>query len=229
MKTNEELRVLDKGFVALDSYCADDLSVVNAARVSFNKRVDVLSDGDEKLVGFLMKGRHMSPFEHNFFRFRIKAPIFVFREWHRHRIGISINEQSGRYSQLENEFYIPDEQDMRSQVGRPGHYTFEKLDCNKAENYIEDLTQHCEKSFKLYEEAIKNGVAKEQARMLLPVNLYSTMYWSYNARSLMSFLSLRNTEFAQMEIREYAKVMESIFSEVMPITAKYFIENGRKV
>lgn len=227
MIDNKEIKVLDKGFVVLDTHCADDLSVVNAARVSFNKRVNMLSEGDGKLIGFLMKNRHTSPFEHNFFRFRVKAPIFVFREWHRHRIGCSINEQSGRYSKLENEFYIPGAYDVRSQVGKPGSYTFEPMKFYKSKNYTRSLKSHCKTSFELYEAALASGVAKEQARMLLPVNLYSTMYWSCNARSLMSFLSLRNTEFAQWEIQQYAKAMESIFLEVMPITAKCFIENGR--
>src|SRR6202795_4808497 len=117
-----EIKVLDKGFVELEASCADDLSVVNSARVSFNTHHDVIEVGDDKLIGFLMKNRHGTPFEQNFFRFRVKAPIFVFREWHRNRVGISINEWSARYSELQPDFYIPEVQNVRTQVGKPGHY-----------------------------------------------------------------------------------------------------------
>ena len=124
--TYPEIKVLDHGFVALDDSCADDLSVVNAARVSFNKHHQEMEEGDDKLIGFLLKNRHGTPFEQNFFRFRVKAPIFVFREWHRHRIGISINEWSARYSELKEEFYIPELENVRGQIGKPGNYTYEQ-------------------------------------------------------------------------------------------------------
>ena len=118
--------VLDHGFVRLDAALADDLSVVNAARVSFGARVDVMDDRNAGLVRFLMRERHGTPFEHNFFRFHIKAPLFVTREWQRHRMG-SFNERSGRYSELPDEFYVPAAGDVRTQVGKPGAYTFEPL------------------------------------------------------------------------------------------------------
>lgn len=224
----KEIKVLDKGFVQLDASCADDLSVVNSARVSFGKHVDELSSGDEKLIGFLMRELHGTPFEHNFMRFRVKAPIFVFREWHRHRVGVSISEISGRYSELKKEYYIPDKNDIRTQVGKPGKYKFEKVsDENISNNFIETLEHSSNAQFELYEQAIANGISKEQARMYLPVNLYSEMYWSCNARSLMNFLKLRNSENAQWEIRQFAIALEDIWKDVMPITYKYFIENNR--
>jgi thymidylate synthase (FAD) len=102
-----ELSVLDKGFVRLDAVCADDLSVVNAARVSFGAQSEDLNEKDQGLIGFLMREQHGTPFEHNFFRFHIKAPIFVVREWFRHRIGWSYNEYSGRYSEIPTEAYVP--------------------------------------------------------------------------------------------------------------------------
>jgi len=222
-----EQLVLDHGFVALEDSCADDLSVVNAARVSFNAHHLEMEVGDDKLIGFLLKNRHGTPFEQNFFRFRVKAPIFVFREWHRHRIGISINEWSARYSELKEEFYIPDAEHIRVQVGKPGQYTYEPCDKTTALFFQAALTTHCEKSFKYYKEAIGMGIAKEQARFFLPVNVYSEMYWSCNARSLMNFLSLRNAPKAMWEIRQYAAQLENIFREVMPVTHQYFIENGR--
>ena len=220
-----EVKILDKGFVALDACCADDLSVVNSARVSLNKHHDILEDGDDKLIGFLMKNKHGTPFEQNFFRFKIKAPIFVFREWHRHRIGVSINEWSARYSELEPDFYTPE--NVRTQVGKPGHYTYTQIAEGLAEDFRDELIESSNKAFDKYEWAIGLGVAKEQARFFLPVNIYSQMYWSCNARSLMHFLSLRNSEKAQFEIRQYAIELEKVLAEKMPVTHKCFVENGR--
>jgi thymidylate synthase (FAD) len=225
--TYPEIKVLDRGFVSLEDSCADDLSVVNSARVSYNKHHQVMEEGDDKLIGFLMKNRHGTPFEQNFFRFRVKAPIFVFREWHRHRIGISINEWSARYSELKNEFYIPDAEHIRVQVGKPGQYTYEPCDPATAVTFQRALRFHCATSFLRYQEAIEMGIAKEQARFFLPVNIYSEMYWSCNARSLMSFLSLRNAPKAMWEIQQFAKALEQVFCVVMPMTYSYFLENKR--
>ena len=118
--------VLDKGFVALDAALASDLAVVNGARVSFNQESDELTERDEGLIRFLIRERHGSPFEHGYFRFLVKAPIFVVREHHRHRAGHSYNEWSGRYSKMDAEFYVPD--NVRTQVGKPGAYRFEPVD-----------------------------------------------------------------------------------------------------
>src|SRR2546423_1511278 len=120
------VEVLDKGFVALDGVLASDLSVVNGARVSFNQASQTLSERDEGLIRFLMRDRHGSPFEHGYFRFIVKAPLFVVREPHRHRAGHSYNEWSGRYSKMKAEFYIPDY--VRTQTGKPGAYTFEPVE-----------------------------------------------------------------------------------------------------
>lgn len=220
-----EVKVLDHGFVALDAACATDLSVVNSARVSLHKRHEEMEDGDDKLIGFLMKNRHGTPFEHNFFRFRIKAPIFVFREWHRHRIGHSYNEWSARYSELEGEFYVPE--NVRRQVGKPGSYTYEPAPSEMVTAFQVELGLASRAAYKLYRGAIAAGIAREQARLFLPVNIYSEMYWSCNARSLMAFLSLRNHPSAQWEIQQYARAAEAVFAELMPITCGHFIEGGR--
>jgi thymidylate synthase (FAD) len=221
-----EIKVLDKGFVRLDGYMADDLSVVNAAKVSFNKRSNSMGDAESGLINFLMKNRHGTPFEHNAFRFHAKVPIFVFRDWVRHRIA-SYNEWSGRYSELKNEFYIPEPENVRKQIGKPGNYKFEPIDRETALKYIKGLEKACKRSYKYYQFFLKIGVAKEQARMALNVNIYTEFYWTINARSLMNYLSLRNDSAAQWEIQEYAKVIESIFAEKMPITHETFIKNGR--
>lgn len=221
--------VLDKGFVRLEGSLAADLDPVNSARVSFGGRRTEMDDKDRGLVNFLARERHGTPFEHAFFRFEVKAPIFVFREWHRHRIGVSINEQSGRYMQLEREFYIPDPEDYRIQQGKPGSYHFVP-DPNEdriadSRRGVEDI---CHRAFDEYERQLEAGVAKEIARIVLPVNTYSTMWWSCNPRSLMSYLSLRNAPNAQREIAAYAEVMEEIAKLVMPVSFEAFVEHGRK-
>jgi thymidylate synthase (FAD) len=218
--------VLDKGFIRLDDFMADDLSVVNSARVSFNRRVEEMGDVDAKILNALMKNRHGTPFEHNSFRFHVKAPLFVFREWQRHRIS-SFNEWSARYSELKGEFYIPEIENVRQQVGKPMDYTFEQANTEDAEIFRDMLIAHSQRAFDQYRVAIAMGIAKEQARFFLPVNIYSEMYWTVNARSLMNFLNLRNSETAQFEIKEYARVLEDLFRQVMPITAEAFVQNGR--
>lgn len=221
-----ELKVLVNGFVRLDASMADDISVVNSARVSFGKRTDMLSEADAGLIRFLMRSRHGTPFEHNAFRFHVKTPIFVAREWFRHRIG-SFNEYSGRYSVMPNEYYVPQPTDMRTQVGKPGSYTFEPLQDATATDVAQIMDAHNAKAFDIYESLVDRGVAKEVARMILPLGSYTEFYWTVNARALMNFLSLRNDQAAQFEIREYAKAAESFFGEVMPITYAAWIDYGR--
>lgn len=216
--------VLDHGFVRLDGADATDLSVVNAARVSFNKYQDAMDDRGAGLIRFLMREKHGSPFEHNFFRFHVRAPLFVIREWQRHRIA-SYNEESGRYSEFEPMFYIPN--NIRQQVGKPGAYTFEPVDDEVHEITRSVLLTHSEDAFARYRRLLDIGVAKEVARMVLPLNLYSSFFFSANARGLMNFLALRNSEFAQFEIREYAKALEKYFSDYMPATYEAFVGNGR--
>lgn len=218
--------VLDHGFVRLDASMADDLSVVNAARVSFGARVDSMDERNAGLVRFLMRERHGTPFEHNFFRFHIKAPLFVTREWQRHRMG-SFNERSGRYSELPDEFYVPAREDVRTQVGKPGAYTFEPLADDLAEQVRAGIETSYAESYARYRELLAQGVAKEVARTVLPVGLYTEFYWSLNARSLMNFLSLRNAPTAQHEIRLYADAVERHFAHAMPVTHESFIAQGR--
>jgi thymidylate synthase (FAD) len=215
------------GMVRLDGFYADDLSVVNSARVSLHKHHEMMELGDDKLIEFLMANKHGTPFEQNYFRFHVVAPIFVFREWHRHRIGVSINEMSGRYTELPEQFYVPLPENVRTQKGKPGHYTFEQADPEVAAAYIHALRLNCEDAFHTYRWMLHQGIAKEQARLVLPVNTYSEMYWSCNARSLMNFLTLRNSPKAQWEIRQYASVMEQILQEKMPVTGNAFVTNGR--
>jgi thymidylate synthase (FAD) len=224
--TGREIRLLEHGFVRLDDAMADDLSVANSARVSFAKRKEELDDADAGLIRFLMRDRHGTPFEHNAFRFHVRCPLFVAREWFRHRVG-SFNEESARYHQLEGDFYVPAPGDVRSQVGRPGAYTFEPADEATATGVREDLAAHYERSYRLYRELIDRGLAKELARCVLPMGTFTQFYWTVNARSLMNFLSLRNATTAQYEIRCYAEALETFLAELMPITYAAFVENER--
>jgi thymidylate synthase (FAD) len=223
----DEIIVLDHGFVRLDGCMADDLAVVNAARVSFARRVTELGDADRGLVRFLMRERHSTPFEHGVFRFHIKCPIFVAREWMRHRAG-SYNEHSARYSELPDEFYVPEAEDVRTQVGKPGSYRFEPVDDELAEATRVTLRDSYRAAYDAYRGLLDRGVAREIARMALPVGIYTQFHWTLNARSLMNFLSLRNAESAQLEIRRFAEAVEQIFAEHMPVTHAAFVEFDRR-
>jgi len=223
---DQSIPVLDHGFVRLDDAMADDLSVANAARVSFARRKDALDSSDEGLIRFLMRERHGTPFEHNAFRFHIACPIFVAREWMRHRVS-SFNEFSLRYAQATEDFYVPEPEDVRTQVGKPGAYTFEPVEDEVAARTRDELRAVYEAAYAAYERLVEAGVAREIARCVLPVGAYTQFYWTVNARSLMNFVSLRNSEFAQREIRRYAEAVESLFAEHMPVTHAAFVANNR--
>jgi thymidylate synthase (FAD) len=218
--------VLDHGFVRLDEAMADDLSVVNGARVSFARHKTELDESDAGLIRFLMRERHASPFEHAVFRFHVRCPIFIAREWFRHRWS-SFNEFSMRYAKATEDFYVPDPEDVRTQVGKPGAYSFEPVSDEVAETTREELRQVYETAYGAYERLVELGVARELARAVLPVGAYTEFYWTVNARSLMNFLSLRNAEAAQREIRRYAEACERFFADRMPVTHEAFVAAGR--
>jgi len=220
------IEVLDHGFVRLDDAMADDLSVVNAARVSFARRKEAMDESDEGLVRFLMRERHGTPFEHNSFRFHIRCPIFVAREWFRHRVG-SFNEFSMRYARATDDFYLPAPEDVRTQVGKPGAYSFETVDPELAEQTRAALEDVYEQAYATYERLVEAGVARELARCALPVGAYTEFFWTVNARALMNFVSLRAAETAQREIRFYAEAVERFLAERMPVTHAAFVANDR--
>jgi thymidylate synthase (FAD) len=222
----DAVRVLDHGFVRLDAAMAGDLSVVNSARVSFGRRKEEMDESDEGLIRFLMRDRHGTPFEHNAFRFHIRAPIFVVREWMRHRVG-SFNEFSMRYAKATDDFYVPAPEDVRSQVGKPGAYTFETVEPELAESTRETLESVYRTAYAAYEELVEAGIAREIARCALPVGAYTEFFWTVNARALMNFVSLRAAETAQREIRRYAEAVESFLAEKMPVTYEAFVANDR--
>lgn len=212
------------GWVDLESYSGSDLSVVNAAKVSFAKQSDGFGEAEERVLNFLVRERHGSPFEHNFFKFHVRAPIFVVREWQRHRIGFSYNEESGRYVELRPDFYIPEE--ARIQEGKPGSYVFEDGNEAQTETLRTATMLHSKNSYKHYQSLLESGIAKEQARIVLPLNTYTEFYFSCNARSIMNFLELRMSSHAMYEIRKYAEAIYKLWSQAMPVTAAAFKANG---
>jgi len=224
-----EVKVLDKGEVKLINQMdqGGDYGVVAAARVSNGVAYDKASKGDDadfKLISYLMKHRHGTPFEHNLFTFYIKCPLFVAREWQRHRIG-SYNEVSGRYTEFNAQFYIPTVARKPAETNKQGSVP---VNNKGADEWLEteiqrwSLAAHVE-----YKKLLDFGIAKELARIVLPLNLYTEFYWSVNARSLMNFLSLRTGEDAQWEIQQYAKAIEPMFFDVMPFTYHAWVNNGR--
>jgi thymidylate synthase (FAD) len=224
--TENTIPVLDHGFVRLDDAMASDLSVVNGARVSFARHKSEMDDSDEGLIRFLMRDRHGTPFEHNAFRFHVRAPLFVARESFRHRVG-SFNEFSMRYAKASDEFYVPEPDDVRSQVGKPGAYSFEPVEPELAEQTREELKAVYDAAYETYTRLVEQGVARELARLVMPMGAYTEFYWTVNARSLMNFISLRGAETAQREIRRYADACERFFAEKMPVTYRAFVDSGR--
>lgn len=210
----------------LDAAMADDLSVVNSARISFSKRSETISEADIGLINYLMRERHGTPFEHNAFRFHVRCPIFVAREWFRHRIG-SFNEFSGRYAEFTQDAYIPEPYDVRTQTGKPGDYIYEPLEEQAANQAIKQISEAYDKAFETYRELLAHNVAKELARIVLPVGAHTEFYWTVNARSLMNFISLRTADTAQREIRAFATKVEEHFQQHMPHTWEAFNNYGR--
>lgn len=221
--------VFNHGHVMLEDWMGNDLYIVNNARVSFDQESTEFGDAEAGLLNFLMKNQHGSPWESMVMRFDVKAPLFIIREWQRHRIG-SFNEQSARYSEIPDDFYIPTRDLVRSQKGKPGAYYFETIEddelANSIQYGIEQAQQYC---FDVYYELLEKGAAKELARVVLPVGMYSRMKWTVNLRSLLNFLMLRNHEHAQREIREYAWFIEQLMEQIAPTAMKVFNDNGRQV
>lgn len=224
-----EMKIHEHGHIILEAHMGSDIDVCRSARVSFNEDTEEMDEKNVGLINFLMKNGHGSPFESVALRFDVKAPIFVFREWHRHRAGHGYNEWSARYSKMEAEFYVPQRDYLREQVGKPGAYTFERVEDDECAVEITDAIRDTQMhSFKIYEAMLQDGIAKEVARVVLPVGMYSRMKWYTNLRSAMHFLSLRNSEHAQREIRDYAIAAEGLINQVCPISMAAFVEHGRK-
>lgn len=220
---------------------ANDSDVLFAARVSTQgeQTLEAAASGadatvrDRGLINYLMRDRHGSPFEHNSMTFYVQAPIFVFREFMRHRIA-SYNEESGRYRELSPMFYVPGPDRNLVQVGKPGAYEFLPGTPDQTALVDAEVRGVCTAAYASYQRMLDAGVAREVARAVLPVTIFSSMYVTMNARSLMNFLSLRTKRegthfpsFPQREIEMVAEAMEQHFAELMPLTYEAFNTNGR--
>lgn len=219
--------VLDKGYVTLERMMGDELSIVNSARVSFNAQSEELTERDRGLINFLMRERHSTPFESIVFSFEVKVPLFVAREWMRHRLA-SINEVSARYSHIDDEYYVPEPSEIREQHGKPGDYYFEPVkDENLAQAAVAMISQQQREAFATYNTLCEQGVAKEVARTVLPVGMYTRFKWTVNLRALLNFLSLRAHKHAQYEIRAPAYVVEDLVTTAIPFVMGTWNTHGR--
>ena len=233
-----EIIFRDDVTVELVKSSASDADVIWAARVSTagETSLEELDKDAEKsagLINYLARERHGSPFEHTSFTFFISAPIFVFREFMRHRIA-SYNEESGRYRELKPVFYIPNKERKLIQVGKTGHYTFEDGTEEQFNLMVTEMKKAYTAAYDAYQKMLEAGIAREVARATLPVATYSSMYVTMNARALMNFLSLRTTaegshfpSYPQREIEMVGEKMEAFFKDKMPLVHAAFNKSGR--
>ena len=210
----DAIKCLDKGFVRLVDSMGGDDAIVQSARVSYGKGTSKLSQ-DRGLIRYLMRHRHTTPFEMVEFKFHCKMPIFVARQWVRHRTA-NINEYSLRYSEARDEFYYPnpDHIEFQSSINKQGRMGEVDSDLKKkVQNYFKEIS---ERSFEIYSELNEAGVARELARAILPVNLYTEWYWKNDLHNLLHFIGLRSDGHAQYEIRVFSDAMASFVKEVAP-------------
>jgi thymidylate synthase (FAD) len=210
------MNVLDKGFVRLVDQMGSDLSVVNAARISFGRESESMNDKDLKLLRYLWDHQHTSPFRHATLQFHIKAPLFVLRQWMKHQVGCAWNEISGRYVKFNPEFYVPSTWRKQHQSNKQGSQG--EITDSKSAQILYESNMNC--AVEDYYELLSMGVCKEQARMVLPLSLYSECYWTTSLQAVLHFLKLREDEHSQKEIREYAQAVRVITQEHFPESLK---------
>ena len=221
---NTKHNVLNKGFIEVIDHLGNDLTVANSARVSFGKRKDTYDKSDERLVHYLAKHKHFSPFRHLVVQFHIKAPEFVMRQWYKHVVGAETtssystkdhawNEISGRYVPVE-EYYIPENWRQQSEDSKQASVGA----IAQQEEASECYTKAIQIGRHYYERLLELGVAKEQARIVMPLSQYTEVYWTASFQAIVNFIELRDEPSAQWEIREYAKVLKEQMSSIYPKT-----------
>ena len=226
------IEVLDHGFIRVIDYMGDDSSIVQSARVSYGKGTKKISN-DKGLIKYLMRHRHSTPFEMCEIKFHIKLPIFIARQWIRHRTA-NVNEYSARYSILDKEFYIPSAENLAAQSAINNQGRGDALTDDEASNVIQILKKDAEQTYSNYETLLnessegniidesKSGIARELARMNLTLNTYTQWYWKIDLNNLLHFLALRADDHAQYEIRVYADAMLDIVKKWVPLTYEAF-------
>ena len=226
---DKEIPILDHGFVRLVDYMGSDSRIAEAARVSYNSK-KTLRD-DEKLIDYLYCNGHTSPFEQVVLLFHVKMPLFVARQWVRHRTA-RMNEVSGRYSVMKEEFYTPITEDIKGQDLKNKQASAGRLPPEIADAIVSELAEEQKSSYTSYKSFIERGVSREMARINLPLSLYTEVYWQMDLHNLFHFLALRLSSHAQKEIREYANAILSICRKVAPIATASFEEHtlyGKKL
>ncbi len=218
IEADKLIRVLDHGFVQYVDHMGSDARVVEAARVSYQKKG---TSSDEKLINYLWKNKHTSPFEMVKLTLRIKLPIFVMRQYVRHRMQ-NLNEVSARYTELPEEFYIPTEWRLQDTKNKQGSIKIDSdtpigVEFLSQEEVSTVLRNHCKESYYLYKDMIAHGIAREMARMVLPINIYTEAMVCWDMKNLLHFIALRDDAHAQAEIQEYGKAIKSIATELFPI------------
>ncbi|MDR3131706.1 MAG: FAD-dependent thymidylate synthase [Rickettsiales bacterium] len=218
----EEHKVLDHGFIRVVDYMGSDSAIVQAARVSYGKGTKQISQ-DEALIKYLMRHHHTTPFEMCEIKFHVKLPIFVARQWIRHRTA-NVNEYSARYSILDNEFYIPKPEQVAKQSDNNKQGSGEAFDSHTSKEIIDSLTNDSSLVYSHYEKFIQQELAREIARTNLMLNYYTQFYWKIDLHNLLHFLKLRADKHAQYEIRVYAEVMLDIIKKWVPMAYSAFVE-----
>lgn len=230
----QEIRVLDRGFIRVIDYMGSDEAVVQAARVSYGRGTKKVSE-DRALIRYLLRNSHTSPFEMAEIKLHVKLPIFVARQWIRHRTA-NVNEYSARYSILDNEFYLPEPKDLAPQSERNRQGRSDELDAEETKAALELLRTEAQRSYGTYQTLLnrdernskidpsRKGLARELARMALSVNFYTQWYWKIDVHNLLHFVKLRADEHAQYEIRAYANVLLDIIRKWMRLTFEAFVD-----
>jgi len=218
---DREFPVLDKGFVKLIDYFGSDARIVQAARVSYGEGTTTYRR-DRQLIRYLLENEHTSPFEQVVFTFHAKMPIFVARQWIRHRTA-RLNEISGRYSVLSDDYYIPEKSRIKTQDSTNHQSSSEiELPPEIQSEVIEAIEKTSKECYKAYNDLLDKGVAREVARVILPLNIYTEWYWQMDLHNLFHFLKLRLDSHAQWEIRQYAKAIAVIVEKICPISYEAF-------
>lgn len=226
---NKTIKVLDHGYVRYVDHMGTDQRILEAARVSY-KSTGKGEEGDKKLLNYLWKNKHTSPFEMVKLTLNIKLPIFVMRQYVRHRMQ-NLNEVSARYTELPNEFYIPEKWRMQDTKNRQGSvlvdnwepsFEFGGIEYSDHRDVSEGFLEYCQESYKVYESMLKSGIAREMARMVLPINIYTEIYTCWDLKNLIHFITLREDSHAQAEIQEYGKAVKEICKDLFPYTMEAY-------
>lgn len=223
----EPVSVLNHGYVTLCDFMGDDLSVVRSARVSHDAvwRTGEDNDMDARLINYLVKNGHTSPLECVSFTFEVKCPIFVARQWFRHRTG-KFNEVSGRYSELPEEFYIPEVSQITTQSTGNKQQRTDQIH-PEAEHIQEDISAMCKHAHAMYKKLLQSGCPRELARGVLPLNTYTKFFFTMDLHNLAHFLHLRLSDHAQYEIRVYAEAILKLITPLVPVTMEALKRHGK--